>query len=451
MSKSITTHQPSEVLESFLHNIDSINASAPLMMFMLGEMLKTQNEKLRKFLQTHGTIQKTDEETETYALPTKDIFQQRKITRQLDQYVTAAKIIPRNFLVAYVSEYDAFLGSLIKCFYTKKPELMNGLEKQIAFTDLLNFQSLEEVKDYILEKDVESILRKSHSDHFDALENKFNIKLRKDLKSWSSFIEIMERRNLFVHCDGQISSQYITVCNEHGYPFSEKPTVGVKLDVMPEYLGSAHNILREIAIKLTHVLWRKLFPDERQKADQALQALGYELIQRGALDLAITIMEFAISLPAHHNDNQKRMFYINLAQAYKHSDNEIMCKEVIGKLDWSSVTYKFKLAIAVLNDDFISAKDLMEKSARTDELTEDNFLQWPLFRKFRETNEFSAAFKKIYRRLPPEKGSATITSNKEAISGKGQVATKTTPIKSRRGAATSSVLKPKAAKKSIVG
>lgn len=446
MSHSTNSHQPSDVLESFLHNIDSINSSVPLMMFMLGEMFKTQNDKLREFLKTHGTLQETVEDVETYALPTKDIFEERKISRRLGQYATATRIIPRNFLVAFVSEYDAFLGSLIKCFYSKKPELMNGLEKQIAFTDLLNFATLEEVKDYILEKDVEGILRKSHSDHFDALESKFSIKLRKDLKCWPSFIEIMERRNLFVHCDGQVSRQYISVCSEHGYQFNEKPAIGSKLDVKPDYLDSAHKILREIAIKLTHVLWRKLFPNEREKADQALQDLGYELIQRRSFDLAITIMEFATALPSHHNDNQKRMFYVNLAQAYKHNNNEKMCKEIIGKLDWSSVTYKFKLAISVLNEEFSAAKDFMEKAAKTDELTEDNFLQWPLFSKFRETPEFSSAFRKIYRHPPPEKGSATISSSNGLTEPQQEGITPKRTKKVRQGSTTSSVLKPKTTK-----
>lgn len=412
MTKNNQKTQPSEVLDSFLHNIDSINASVPLMMIMLAEMLKKQNEKLRTFLQNHGTLQKTDDETETYALPTKDIFEERKITRKLDQYITAATLIPRNFLVAFVSEYDAFLGSLIKCFYTKKPELMSGLEKQIAFSDLLNFSSLEEVKDYILEKDVEGVLRRSHSDHFDALEKKFNIKLRKDLKCWPMFIEIMERRNLFVHCDGQVSSQYISVCTEHGTEFSEKPAIGTKLHVSPEYIADAHKTLREIAIKLTHVLWRKVFPEERELADNALLNLGYELIQRGSFPLAINIMEFAISLPHHFNDTQKRMFYVNLAQAYKHNGDPKKCQEVVNRLDWSSVTYKFQLAVAVLRDDFSSAALLMEKAAKTDELTEENFLQWPLFKNFREKEEFAEAFKKIYKRPPPEKGSATIPLDK---------------------------------------
>ena len=403
--------QPAEVLEKFLHNLDSLNASVYPVMLMLGEVLKNQDKKLRDFLTEHGKLEAAEKAHETYALPRKFANEHRQLARKVDQFLTSSALVPRNFLVSFVSEYDSFLGSLIKCFHFKKPELLNGVEKQIAFNELMSFKTIDEAKEYVLEKEVEAVLRKSHADHFEILERKFNIKLRKDLVCWPTFIEMMERRNLFVHCDGIVSSQYISVCSEHQVKFDASPTIGDQLDVAPDYLAASHQTLREIAIKLTHVLWRKVFPDEREQADEALLSLAYELILRGAYPLAITILEFAIALPHHFSDNYKRMFYINLAQSYKSSGESKKCTELIKRLDWSSVGYKFKLAVAVLEEDYEAADMYMAKAAKTDEVTELNFLEWPLFSQYRETAGFKKAFKARYKKDPPEQSSATIASS----------------------------------------
>lgn len=89
------------------------------------------------------------------------------------------------------------------------------------------------------------------------MENNFKIPLREGLEVWAKFIEITERRNLFVHCDGIVSKQYLEVCNKHGFDFSKPLSVGEKLDVVPDYFESAYECLFEVGVKLGHVLWRK--------------------------------------------------------------------------------------------------------------------------------------------------------------------------------------------------
>jgi hypothetical protein len=432
MKHKIFTNQVEESLFNFLHNIDSLNETVPLTMVVIGEMLKKSHNDHKKFLEKNGVLEKTVDGESTYTLHSRYISDERKITRKIDQNLTAVDLMPRNFLVSFVSEYDAFLGGLIKGFYTKKAELLNGLDRQISFSELVSFSSLENAKEFILEKEVENILRKSHCEHFDILERKFNIKLRKDLEIWPTFIELMERRNLFVHCDGIVSSQYITVCNEHNVPLSDAQKLGTRLTVDPSYLKEASSTLREIAIKLSHVLWRKIFPEERLDADQSLLQLTYELIQQERLSLAIKILEFSIALPKHFDDNFKRMFVINLAQAYKYSENNKKCIELIASHDWSSVAYKFKLAVSVLSEKYTEAADYMVNAALTNELTEQNYLEWPLFKEFRKTSEFADAFFRAYKKQPPEKEAITITSSESSITTHPSKKIPTPPKASRR-------------------
>jgi hypothetical protein len=57
----------------------------------------------------------------------------------------------------------------------------------------------------------------------------------------------------------------------------------------------------------------------------------------------------------------------------------------------------FKIAKAVLLDDYEEAARLMEIIGKEGELiTENSYLTWPLFRNFRSSDEFLKAYEKIY-------------------------------------------------------
>ena len=65
-----------------------------------------------------------------------------------------------------VSQYDSFLGRLLRLIFLAKPEILNASEKEMTFAELTKFDSIQAARDYIVEKEVETIIRKSHANHF---------------------------------------------------------------------------------------------------------------------------------------------------------------------------------------------------------------------------------------------------------------------------------------------
>jgi hypothetical protein len=177
------------------------------------------------------------------------------------------------------------------------------------------------------------------------MENTFAIPLTKDLAIWPSFIELTERRNLFVHTDGVVSSQYIAVCKLHKCKLQEVVKEGDRLDVPQEYFAAAHNCIYEIGVKLGHVLWRKLLPDERATADSHFIATTYELIDRGKWDLAIKLLDFACTeFKKFSNEGAQLTLTVNRAQAYKWKGDEDRCKRIMKAVDWSAKSDQYRLA-----------------------------------------------------------------------------------------------------------
>ena len=80
---------------------------------------------------------------------------------------------------------------------------------------LSKFASIDAAREYVLEKEVEPSFDQATLSNLSGWRIHFKLPLTKDLEIWPAFMEITERRNLFVHTDGMVSSQYMTVCKLH--------------------------------------------------------------------------------------------------------------------------------------------------------------------------------------------------------------------------------------------
>jgi hypothetical protein len=244
-------------LHKLLRHLDSIKDTLPMTLLLLEPHNKKANTKFEEFIEKNA--KKIENENGQKSIAVK--FEDSKIFEQLSKNSEisglAMKIIPESLFVSLISQYDAFLNKLLKILFKTRPEYINNSERELSFSQLIQFDSIETAREYVIEKEVETVLRKSHSEHFDYLENKLAIPLRKDLPIWQTFIEITERRNLFVHCDGIISNQYLKVCKDHKCDIKNF-NVNDRLNVDLKYFTTAYNCLYELSTKLTHTIWRKL-------------------------------------------------------------------------------------------------------------------------------------------------------------------------------------------------
>jgi hypothetical protein len=229
------------------------------------------------------------------------------------------------------------------------------------------------------------------------LENKFGLPLRTNLPAWTLFIEITERRNLFVHTNGKISHQYLEVCERHKCTTPSDAAIGESLEITGEYFRSAYDCLFEIGVKLAQVLWRKLEPDKMLGADANLNRVCYELLVEGRYRLARVLLDFGAEiLKKHASEESRLMLVVNRAQAYKWTGEDEACKKILGAEDWSATSMKFKLACAALRDDIETVLQLMAQMGNDGEINKHFYREWPLFREVRKSKQFAAKFEEIF-------------------------------------------------------
>jgi hypothetical protein len=386
------------VVDEFVNTIDGLAMALSVSTRALLIDHEDAHKKIKDFIDAHGIVSEK-EGKKTFKISSHEFCHDFGIVKdELDRLHAGMAAVPRGFFVAMVSQYDAFLGSLVSALIHLKPELLNASGCTLTYADLLRFGSLEAARDFVVENELETLLRKSHAEQFKHLENKFAIELRKGLPEWTTFVELTERRNLLVHADGVASNQYIANCRENGVKLDETIRPGVKLELPAEYFRKAYRTLFQIGIKLSQVLWRKIAPQQAEDADSNLAEISYNLLRDRQYRRATAILDFADTVLAkrHTNEKYRLMFLVNRALVYYLRADKSKCAEILDTQDWTATSLVYQLAEGVLRERFDAAAEIVTKIGADSYPHKADYLHWPLFTDFRKTPQFTEAFKNTF-------------------------------------------------------
>ncbi len=253
------THVFAKAIDKYIYLLNSQLDACPVILNTLAFKLKACTERMNEFMVSNDIKQVKNDDSVMITVPFELNKEFIRYNREIDQSLLALQLVPKNIVVAFVSIYDAFLADIIEGIYKLRPELLTTCEKELSFSDVLKYNSIDEIKERVIEKEVESVLRESHIKQFDWISKKINLKLTEDLPNFKYFIEITERRNLFVHTNGKVSRQYLSIVTENGglADSANEIKLGDTLEASPEYVIHCYKILFEIGVKLGQVIWRR--------------------------------------------------------------------------------------------------------------------------------------------------------------------------------------------------
>jgi hypothetical protein len=410
------------VFSSFISIMESYRKFIPLMLSMapyLSSMLA--DRRIARFAKAKGTRHDLSSDgIEIYEL---DMSFYGEFVIYRDEVATAfqgTRHMPDVMIIGLVSAYDAFLSRLLRVIINRHQELVLTSDKTIKLSELSSFASIDEARDALIEREIESVIRLSHHEQFDWMERRFTIKLREDLSVWPKFIEICERRNLFTHTGGVVSKQYMETCRAHKCAVGDV-NVGTKLSVGPAYFRDAVKVIYEIGSKLCHVFWRKFAPDEREEADHRLNRLGYDLIYARAYDIAEPLLRFGTDvLKTHANDVLRRMMVVNLANTstpLRLQQKTEEANKILDKEDWSACSNEFKVCVAAVKQDVQTVARLMKEIGLGGPPDKESYRMWPVFRGIRTNEQFMMAFEQVFEEsvIAPSREEISVTKEADEL------------------------------------
>jgi len=380
-------------LESFVTAIDGVRDAVDPVLAILRENGKKRATEFRQFAEPLRNA-----ETKRYSIPPEKYQQFVRLRSRSQTSAEGYTLTARSLLTAAVSILEYHMGSVLRWLFTARPDILKASQRTYTAKEVFDITSKGSFQDHLIGKEVEALLREGLVGQLKILEDRASCKLREGLACLPQLVEIHQRRNLFVHCNGAVSAQYLDVCGQAGVQGIDSIKVGESLKVGPKYLRTACDVILEVGVKLGQVIWRKFLDGETENADNHLTSLGYSLIVDERYDLASRLMEFGTHRATKHaNDLDRKRMIVNRAQSELWAGRNNNCIDVLRGEDWSSCSAIFRIAEAVLLSKFEEAQRLMATiSKNTDEIREHDWFEWPLFKEFRKTDYFRRGFSAIY-------------------------------------------------------
>lgn len=388
-------------LDSFIESINCIKETYEFSEITLRAHLNETTGKYNAFVDS--CEHKDVEGRNIIEVPEGRVRELQRLHKKKSRAERAFELVPPSYFVSLVSAYDSFFAGLVRCFYTICPEKLQESEISFSYRDLQEFGNLADVKKRIVDKRIESLLRDSHVAQIDWLAKALGVgTLTSTFKGWTDFVEITERRNLFVHANGTVSNQYIEVCKKHA-ALDVSILEGNQLTVDKSYFDKAFKTLYKTAIMLSQMLLRVKYCEKADSTctsniDKVLIGNVFELIVDKYFDVAIDVSEMVLSNTKFiHNAFDRMYIVLNYAQAYKWSGNSSKCQAILDEEDWTAFTNELLIPKFTLEENYAEVyKRMRELGNGNQHITISSYREWPIFQTLREQKEFEIVFAEIY-------------------------------------------------------
>jgi hypothetical protein len=296
-----------KVIDTFLHRILDIEECAQDFISIAVKKYNENSDRLRLEISAYLDVLNNEEKDDDERLLS--IRGTRKASREIDRHNNSSPVatLEKSLFIYLFAAFDKYIGDLVAVLYQSQPALFKNINREISLSEALQYESMDELRLVMLDKEIEALRRKSYIEQFNDLESKFSIKLTK-FDNWPYFIEGAQRRNLFTHCDGIVSKQYLDICKNVGFKFKEEPLVGDQLKIGSKYLFQSCLLITEVAVMLGHTLWRKTLPNDIENADSHLSELVFNYLHMECWKKAISVSKFALALPKISTDQIERIY-----------------------------------------------------------------------------------------------------------------------------------------------
>lgn len=316
--------------------------------------------------------------------------------QKIERTQNALDALPTALLLSIVAKFDSITSDIVRVMFNAKPTMMQFGDKVIAFSEVFQAKSLDDIKDKMLSDEIYLYSRGSHEDQVRYIEKTFHISIIDKWKRWPDFIEVFERRNLIAHGEEKFTSRYVSLCLKSNHKGSET-LLGVDVQLTSRYLHQAIDILVEFAALLVFSLWRKHVPEDKGRAYKDMNQVAFELIQAKKYTVATKILDYLMVFKkGDAPEDIRQMMVINLASAAKHCGDNLKCTEVLGGVDWSASSENYKICVAALREDVQGVTQLMPVVRAAKSITADDFRIWPVFAFVRDNADVKNCFQLIY-------------------------------------------------------
>ncbi len=320
-----------------------------------------------------------------------------KYVNRLVSLSKAEKLVVRSLLIALISEFDTFSGSLIRFLQLLKPHLFEFYNREIPFREIVAAGSLDFLKDSLVTQEIENLLRYGQKERLKWIQEKTNTQIIEKLPSFSVFMEATQRRNLFVHTDGIISRQYLEVCKREEYISKSSLRIGEKLEINQAYFFCASASVLEVGIMSAFYAVDNLNVIETNSFFATMRSVAWKLNQNHHSALTTTLLE-ALVASKNVNKVQAKLLEkikVDLAIAYSIRGNDQKMIEILSAKNGARRSKIMEFYAAILSKNYDTASKILPALCATKRINLSLLEREPVFAAFCASEEYRTSSGRI--------------------------------------------------------
>ena len=309
-----------------------------------------------------------------------------KINEAIDKLVKTAnqkELLYKNSLISLLSSVEWFFSQILHNHYDKFPDSAGIKKKTLTLEELKSFESLKDAENYLIDDKIESILRGSFKDWLDVLKLELSLKLPYISCFEDEMFEIYQRRNLLVHNGGTVNSIYLSKVADK---YKQNLNIGDSISVSEVYLERAISLLHTTFTLIACELWKKLEPEKENRCVVTME-LSYEYLKKEKWDISEIASSFLFGdkkMPIASRTAAQLNYWLSKKNSGKFDD----VKSEVKDADFSDKAKVFQVALHALRDEEKDFFQLLPNVLKTEELSPDEVMEFPIFSNMREKQEF---------------------------------------------------------------
>lgn len=313
----------------------------------------------------------------------KDLEVRKRIietANKMDKKIKQDKILYSGTLMLLVVYFEEMVSKMLLTDLLKYPRIKIE-ENSITFEELKDLGSIDEAKKYLIEKEV-NIIMKENCDYWfnEHIKKLLKLKLNNYNKNKAKFNEIMARRNLLVHNEGIVNKYYI---NRVGKDNIYSAKVGEKLNVDNVYIKEALETFEEVGIGILVELYLKE-PISDKDISFLFDMTTASYLFKDKYEIALVIYELLLDSKKIKGE-LKKYCELNYWQCHKWLGITNDKVKELEKEDYSIYDVTLKLGGFALQEKY---DEFYETFNNQDCITLEELKEWPIFKLMRTDDRF---------------------------------------------------------------
>ncbi len=299
-----------------------------------------------------------------------------KITHQKHQLL-------KSSLISLLSTVEWFFSQVLHFYYDKYPDSAGIKKKTLNLENLKTFGDVKDAEKFLIDQKIEEIFRGGFESWLSILKDEIKIKSRLAFKEKEKLIEIYQRRNLLVHNGGIVNSIYLTkVAKEH----RKDAKIGDELEVTKEYLEDSICKIHLVFTLISSEIWKKI-EKKSETREEILNDIVYSNLLADRWDIAGGISE-SIFNDEDNASAHRTVAKLNFWLCQKRQGKYDSVKNEVESADFSDKSLKFQMGLWGLREDKPHFFNNLEDAIKSNELSIESLLEFPILKEMRQTKEF---------------------------------------------------------------